>query len=333
MWGNQIMSIQFGRVLVTLAGLCLASTSVQSASDSVDQHLTAAKKAAGLDFAGTLVRLCIAPAGFGGGGDGGERAIPDRATWYAEPAKVFDNLYFLGTKIHSAWALTTSDGIILIDTLYHYAVEDEIVGGMKKLGLDPAQVKYVLISHGHGDHDEGARLMQDRYGSRVVMGGPDWDGIEKLASKPGGKPKRDIVATDGQKITLGDTTVTLVSTPGHTEGTMSFIFTVKDNGKPMTVAYAGGTALRLIYQDPAKLNTYVETQDKFARMAAQEKATVLMTNHTEFDSAYIRARLMAVRKPGEAHPYEAGTNGVTRYFTVMAECAKAQIARLKAPNS
>ncbi len=325
------MGIQLGRVLATLAGLCLASTSVQSASDSVDDHLRAAKTAAGLDFAGLLVRTCIAPGGTGGGGGGG--GIPDRATWYAEPAKVFDNLYFLGTKVHSAWALTTSQGIILIDTLYNYTIEDEIVGGLKKLGLDPATVKYVLISHGHGDHDEGARLMQERYGAKVVMGGPDWDTVEKQEKMPGGKPTRDIVATDGQKITLGDTTVTLISTPGHTPGTTSFMFTVKDNGKPMTVAYSGGTALQLIYNDTTKLTTYVDTQSKFARLAIQEKATILMTNHTEFDSASIRARIMAVRKTGEAHPYDIGTDGVVRYFTVMSECAKAQIARLKAPNS
>ena len=150
---------------------------------------------------------------------------------------------------------------------------------------------------------------------------------------PGGKPKRDIVATDGQKITLGDTTVTLVSTPGHTPGTTSFLFTVKDNGKPMTVAYSGGTALQLIYKDTEKLTIYADTQSKFARMAEQAGATILMTNHTEFDNASIRARIMAVRKPGEAHPYVIGGQGVGRYLTVMSECAKAQIARLKTPNS
>ena len=70
-----------------------------------------------------------------------------RDTWFAEPAKVFDNLYFVGSKIHNAWALTTSEGIIVIDTLYTYNSEEEIVGGLKKLGLDPATVKYVIISH------------------------------------------------------------------------------------------------------------------------------------------------------------------------------------------
>ena len=87
--------------------------------------------------------------------------MPDRATWYAKPYKVFDNLYFVGTLIHSAWALTTSEGIVVIDTLFDYAIEPEIVDGMKALDLDPNDIEYVLISHAHGDHDQGAALLAE----------------------------------------------------------------------------------------------------------------------------------------------------------------------------
>ena len=66
-----------------------------------------------------------------------------------EPVKVFDNLYFVGMTEYSAWAVKTSDGIILLDTIYDYSIEDEVVGGLKKLGLDPATIKYALVSHGH----------------------------------------------------------------------------------------------------------------------------------------------------------------------------------------
>src|SRR5438105_4485722 len=142
--------------------------------------LLAAQKAAGLDFPGTLEVLCIQPSD---GSDpsatqraanaGRVRAAPPRESWYAEPARVFDNVYWVGTKINSAWAIKTSAGIILIDTMYNYAAETEIVDGFKKLGLDPATIKYVIISHGHGDHDEGAKMLQDRYGTHVIMGAPD----------------------------------------------------------------------------------------------------------------------------------------------------------------
>src|SRR5262249_25927507 len=160
-----------------LAALLVSATSLSAAAQpAVDAHLATAKKAEGTDFPGTIARLCVVPdapvGGGAGAGAGVPRPIPERATWYAEPARIFDNLYWVGTKIHSAWALRTSGGIILIDTLYNYAVEPEIVQGLIKLGLNPATIKYVIITHAHGDHDEGAKLLQDRFGSHVVLGAP-----------------------------------------------------------------------------------------------------------------------------------------------------------------
>ena len=303
-----------------------AGASFGAPADNVESHLAAAKAAAGFDFTGTLARVCIAPQ-TGPGRDVAPGPAPDRSTYITEPAKVFDNLYFVGTKIHSSWALTTSQGIILIDTLYEYASDEAIVGGLKKLGLDPANVKYVIISHAHGDHVGGAKLMQERFKSRIVMAAPDWESIEKSANQyPNGKPKRDIVGTDGQKITLGDTSVTLVFTPGHTPGTLSMIFEVKDQGRPLTVAYSGGTAFNFV-NDVPHFDTYINSQRKMAQAAARAGATVLMSNHSEFDNAVTKIRLMAARKPGEPHPFEVGREAVARYFKVTDECA--QVARLK----
>src|SRR3984957_14218120 len=143
---------------------------------AIDSHLVKARTAAGFDFTGTLARLCVAPARIPltvrDAAPSGR--VPARDTWYIDPAKVFDNLYFVGSKIHNSWALVTSDGIIILDKLFTYNSEEEIVGGLKKLGLDPVKVKYVIITHAHSDHVGGAKLMQDRYKSRIIMGGPDW---------------------------------------------------------------------------------------------------------------------------------------------------------------
>ena len=300
----------------------------QNSTDAIDAHLTAARNSAAFDFTGTLARLCVAPPFVPNTvRDVAPGPAPARDTWYAEPAKVFDNLYFVGSKIHNSWALTGSEGIILIDTIYTYNSEEEIIGGLKKLGLDPAKVKYVIISHAHPDHVGGAKLMQDRYGSRIVMGGPDWDSIEKSVNGyPAGKPKRDIVADDGQKITLGDASVTVIATPGHTPGTFSMIFTVKDNGRPLTVAYSGGTAFNFP-STAANFDTYIKSQAKMAAAAASANATILMSNHSEFDSAITKIKMLPARKPGEPHPFELGKEAVARYFVVGVECAEA--ARLK----
>jgi metallo-beta-lactamase class B len=289
------------------------------APDSYEGHLSAAKQAAGFDFTGTLARLCVVPStSFRDG-----VSATDRAAWYAEPVKMFDNLYWLGTKIHSSWALTDPKGIIIIDTLFNYAAEPEIIDGLKKMRLDPKDIKYVILSHGHSDHDEGVRLLQDRYGVRVVAGGPDWDSMEKGPDMPGGKPKRDIVASDGQKVTVGNNTVTIVTTPGHTPGTLSMIFTVRDHGKPLVVAYSGGTSNIPLVRNPAGLTQFIASQQKMGKAAADASASIVMSNHSEFDNAYTKGRLLASRKQTDPHPYDVGTNGVQRYFRMSAECAEA----------
>lgn len=312
---------------MTLAVFCASGAFAQTAGDAIDAHLIAARNAAGFDFTGTLARLCIAPPLVTGVRDAAPGPAPARETWYAEPAKVFDNLYFVGSKIHSSWALTSSEGIILIDTLFTYNSEEEIVGGLKKLGLDPAKIKYVIITHAHGDHVGGAKLLQDKFGSHIVMGGPDWDLIERSVNGyPLGKPKRDIVADDGQKITLGDTAVTIVTTPGHTPGTLSMIFTVKDKGKPLTVAYSGGTAFNFP-STVANFDIYINSQRKMAAAAAAANATVLMSNHSEFDGAISKIKMLPGRKAGEPNPFEVGADAIARYFKVSEECA--DVARLK----
>jgi len=319
------------RLYTAIAIVTVLSISGASAqpNNPIDAFLARAKKAAEFDFTGTLVRNCVAPQ-TAPQPDVAPGPAPDRATWFTQPAKVFDNFYFVGTKIHSSWALVSSEGIILIDTLYEYAAEEAIAGGLGKLGLDPARVKYVLISHAHGDHVGGAKLMQERFGSRIVMGGPDWEYIENSVNRfPNGKPKRDIVATDGQKVTVGDASVTIVTTPGHTPGTLSFIFQVMDKGKPLTVAYSGGTAFNFP-NDVEHFDIYIGSQRKMAAAAAAANATILMSNHSEFDNAVTKIRMMPSRGADEPHPFELGRDAVARYFQVTDECA--QLARFKLLN-
>ena len=232
----------------TAALIGMVAAMLAQGGASVESHVAAAKAAAGTDFAGVFNRICTeavpsaaaAPAGRGRG-TGAPRppGPPPRESWHADPVKVFDNLYFLGQTEYSVWAITTSAGIILIDSIFDYSVDDEVAGGMKTLGLDPAAIKYVIVSHGHADHSGGAKYLQDRYNAHVLLTAADWDLLDR---SNGAKPKRDLVATDGQKLTLGDTTVYLYNTPGHTLGTLSTIIQVTDHGTPHVVVSWGGTA-------------------------------------------------------------------------------------------
>jgi metallo-beta-lactamase class B len=319
--------------VVTMLGTAHAQ-SAASAPDTIEGHLAAGKNAAGgrdntPDFYGLVTAICVAPQRGAPAPDApAPRANPNRKATYMEPKKAFDDVYWLGTESTSAWLLTSNDGYILYDTAYVSDAEDVLIGGMKKLGLDPAKVKYVIVSHGHRGESGGAYLFQSRYGARIVTA--DWDLVEgSLYGYQTGKPKRDIVATDGMKVTVGDRTVTLYSTPGHTPGTISGIFQVHDQGKPLTVVYSGGTEFNFP-NDVAHFDQYLASERKLASLAAAAGATIVINNQSQFNGAADKLRMLADRQPGERHPLNVGTEAVARYFKIEDECAQVQRLRVMA---
>jgi metallo-beta-lactamase class B len=317
-------------ILATAAWVAaIGIASAQTTPSTIDSYLGAAKLAAGTEWAGTFLRLCIPPPPANQtSAVAGPRRPPAKETWYAEPAKVTDNLYFLGTKIHSSWAIVGSQGIIVIEALFDYAAQDEILGGLNKLGLDQNKVKYVILSHAHADHDGGARLLQDAIpGLHLIYGAEDWEAVDKSANHAGGKPKHDMVGTDGMKVSVGDASVEIVTMPGHTPGTLSYLFEVRDNGNPLRIAYVGGTAVPF-NASAAFYDTYISSSNKMAKAAAEYGATALLSNHSEFDNAYFKAHTAANREPGEANPFDVGADGVARYFSVVRNCVAA--AKLRA---
>ena len=339
-------------------GLLLAvpMLAAQNANDTPEAHVAIAQTAAGEEYQNLFNFMCAAPAQRGGGGagargqgggagagaaaprgqggagagaaggaargGGGQRATPDRSTWYAEPVKAFDNMYFFGQTEYSVWAITTSEGIIVIDTIFDYSIEEEVDGGMKKMGLDPSKIKYAVVTHPHPGHHGGAKFLQDKYGTRVLMSALDWDALERTN---GTKPTRDIVATDGQKLTLGDTTITLVLTPGHTPGTLSVLIPVKDNGRPHLAALWGGTGLNA---DRESLTNYIASAKKFSDIVKQAGADIILSNHTDWDRSKINLPILAKRAPGTPNPYVTSNQNALRYLKVAQECATARLMRL-----
>src|ERR1043165_5246645 len=171
----------------------------------------------------SVARLCVRR-------EGAAPAVPTSV----EPAKIFDNLYFVGIPGVSAWAITTSQGIIVIDSLNNpQEAETFVEGGLKKLGLDPTQVKYVIITHAHTDHFGGAQYLADKLHATLVMSATDWDVLDRMRANytanenRGPIPKRGMAVKDGDKLTLGDTAIEIVQTPPHTPGAISLIIPLK----------------------------------------------------------------------------------------------------------
>jgi metallo-beta-lactamase class B len=308
----------------------------------VDQHLAAATEAAQADYAALFESTCglvrpesaaASPAGTSPAAASPADAIDpaQRASWHLAPHQVFDNLYFVGQVEFSAWAITTSEGIIVMDALFEYSVEDEIIQGLESLGLDPRQTRYVVISHAHGDHVGGAKKLQD-LGAKVAMSAADWDLLEGSEAEFA-KPTRDVVISDGQQLTVGDTTVTLYVTPGHTLGTVSSIFPVKDGSNTHMAAYWGGTAFNWVrgpaaYVTPERpekfwFDSYANSAQRFRGLAERAGADVILSNHGKYDDTPRKLDAVDRRAPGASHPYVVGKESVGRFFTVAEHCALA----------
>ena len=216
------------------------------------------------------------------------------------PFKMFDNLYYVGIGFVSSWLLTTDQGLILIDTLEEKHA-DHLLANIRKVGFDPSQIKYVLITHGHYDHVGAVARIQEAYGARVVM----MDGDAKLFDGIGGPkpearaPRRDIIAKDGDTVTLGNTTLRLAWHPGHTPGGLSAGFTVYDGGKPYDAYIFAGAA-------PAAglpaVEQFVSTIARLERI--QPPVQVRVVSHPFMDPMFWdRVDRLAARRPGEPHPF------------------------------
>ena len=226
----------------------------------------------------------------------------DPAIQTVAPFQIFDNLYYVGIDWVAAYVLETSKGLILIDSLYGPWVEP-MIDSISSLGLDPNDIRYVLVTHGHFDHAGGAAEINRRFGATVVMTEEDW----ALAREPAAVaafamdvPPTGQTAEDGDIIELGDTRIELFKTPGHTEGVLSMRYQVKDGAKSYTAVTLGGVGLN--FDGVERTESYLRSYDRIQSDIAKN-ASVSLPNHARMGRVFERAKALKNRNPGEPHPF------------------------------
>jgi metallo-beta-lactamase class B len=254
------------------------------------------------------------------------------------PTRIFDNVYAIGTSGTTAYVVQTSAGLLMIDALGAAQVDTLLLPAFQKLGLDPAQVKVIIAGHGHADHVGGSRYMQQRFGSKVYIAAADWDVIENPPAGRGGAaaaappqvwPDRDQILTDGQPVVFGDLTVMPVAIPGHTPGSMGFIFPVTDNGQTHMAALYGGTILTPGPISDEGFATYLKSLAHFKAETARARVDVEIQNHPLMDPIQTKLDTLAARRPGDPHPFVVGQENYQKFVDVMSLCTQVNIARRK----
>jgi metallo-beta-lactamase class B len=226
------------------------------------------------------------------------------------PIKVFDNLYYVGPGFVSVWLIQTSDGLILIDGAQEPYV-DHVIDSIRKVGFDPKNIKYILVSHGHLDHFGGVARIQMLSGARVATLEEDWQLMEAAAKAPGRGnappplvPKRDMVIKEGDTVTLGNTSLKVYKLPGHTAGSPSFEFTVMDGGRPHKAFLFGGPGPRNGVQGAEQ---FLASANRVAKIPGIEVAVPVHSWLNDFHypngGIFERAQRLAQRKQGQPHPF------------------------------
>jgi metallo-beta-lactamase class B len=284
-------------------------------SEEIQRHVDAAARIAGPQFA-YIARYMCQPRN--------ERVAMIRVTDKSPmvPTKIFDQLYYFGTSTNNVWALQTTAGIILIDALDNRTLaQANIIDKMPLVGLDPTQIKYVVVTHGHTDHYGGTSLFKEKYKATILMGKEDWDMLDaqraKAASSDAPIIERDQDVVDGKSLTLGDTTMRFYSVPGHTPGSIALVFPVTAKGQQHVATLYGGTGPPTGL--PRESATYVASLQHFRPILEKSHADVLLANHPMYDLAVDNTALM---RTGGANRFIVGHEALLKYNSFQEECGK-----------
>jgi metallo-beta-lactamase class B len=250
---------------------------------------------------------------------------------HRESVQVFDQFYYIGVGNVNAWLVATSEGLIAIDALNNATDWTQVIEpAMHRFGLDPATIRTLIVTHGHGDHYGGARYLARTYHTRVLMSRADW----ALAQTPPDRtyfdppPEHDLDINDGDVVSLGDTVVRLYLTPGHTPGTVSLLVPVTEYGRPHVVALWGGTGFNFT-PSVERFAEYSASALRFRALARQANADVPLANHPDIDRLPAKLAQLKSDSVTETHPFVLGSDGVDHFLYALSECALAFRAHLQ----
>ena len=244
------------------------------------------------------------------------------------PTKLFDNLFYIGYVDTGCLLIKTSEGLILVDAMWNCETDAKtvIIPGIQQLGFDPKDLKAILLTHGHGDHWGGSKYIQDTYGPHIYLTEVDWELLQtddKMPNIP--HPKTDKFITDGEMFTLGDTSIEVVLTPGHSPGGVNYILPVFDNGEKHMCAIIGGLGVprgKLSFQ-LRNGQLFVCALENFTKIALERGVDTLTGPHYLKDEAgYDALMKLQTRKPGEVNPMLADKDGFKKYMNNLINTIK-----------
>lgn len=238
------------------------------------------------------------------------RWLNDAEAQYIEPYEAFDNVYYVGVCWVSSWLIKTDDGAVLIDTLTG-PFSEQLIRNIESVGVKPEDIKLVLMTHGHFDHTGGASRLKKLSNAQFVMTKEGWlEAFEDANKKPKAYwdsrflSEADIVAKDGDSFTVGGKEFILLSTPGHTWGTASYVFDVQDGENTYRAISIGGLGLNAI-EGPEQVEAYIQSIERIEELvnSTENPVSVHLTAHPFSNGMTEASKLIGSMEENHKHPF------------------------------
>jgi glyoxylase-like metal-dependent hydrolase (beta-lactamase superfamily II) len=305
------------------------ATQSPAGTSEYQRHLDAATANAGKEFAGEQRRQwCYSVENAG--------APPElQDTTVVPMTKMFDNLYYTGRRWVGQYILKTPNGYFLLDA--QNSTDDAktlTIPGLVSAGINPASLKGIMPTHGHGDHYNGAKFMQDTYGGPVYIGSEDAAALTAANARNAAVFSGSIVTTSlstgtmtPQTLAVDGLNLTVLSTPGHTPGTFSGILPAQLGSKTYKLIFWGGTGT------PTTLplaKAYLDGSERLYQLAVTENVDGTIHTHPFADGSL--AKLDAINKgtTGVKNPFLVGNASTLRSLSILRECSAAKVNALDA---
>lgn len=201
-----------------------------------------------------------------------------------EPFKIIGNVYFCGTFQASCHLIDTGEGLIMIDPGYMDSFY-LVIRSIYELGYNPKDIKYIINTHWHSDHTEATEAMVDLSNAQTLIGCDDEDKVKQFF-------KPNILIKDGDTLTLGNTTITFLETPGHTKGTISFFFDTVEDGKTYRVGMFGGAGANTLVKKCFDFENCREAYRNSLHRLQKEKVDVFIGNHVWNNDTFNKANIL-----------------------------------------
>jgi metallo-beta-lactamase class B len=223
------------------------------------------------------------------------------------PFKIAGNLYYVGSKGLATYLITTSQGHILINSDLEENVP-LIRASVERLGFKFTDIKILLISHAHWDHDAGSNTIKKLTGAKYMVMEADVPVVEsggKTDFQYGNVPtslytpaKVDRVLHDGDEVKLGDTVLVAHLTPGHTKGCTTWTMKVKEHDQTYNVVIIGSPNVNPGYRlvNNAAYPQIAEDYEKMFRVLKSLPCDIFLGahgNYFDLETKYMRLKEVA----------------------------------------